>query len=515
MSQKPNIIFILNDHQAYHGHGRAAGGPEIKRPNFERLASEGVKFTRAYSASPLCSPARRSMLTGLYPHNHGEIVNNTNHPWDRETYLNLLAKEGYQNYYFGKWHAGRGTAYDQHCKGFSYKSYGNPYTKPEYKKYLKRKNLPKFQVRLKELFWKPKGFISRFYGLKKGKKFTPKRPWCNEHAIGPILTPKETHESFFLANLACEKLTELANEGNSQPFHLRVDFWGPHQPYYATQEYLDLYDPKQIPEYPSYRDNLEDKPDAYRVDYNYPMSKDHELIVPNPMDWSEWQKILRYNYAQQSLIDDAGGLILNKLDELGLTDETLVIWSTDHGDGVGCHGGHFDKAWYMPEEIVRIPMAIRYPKRIDPHQIKKDLVSNMDIPCTILDAAGTQFNNPVNGCSLLPLCSNEQIDWKGDLMCETHGHISPHLGRLVVTDRYKYVWNEGDLDELYDLDQDPFEMKNLINSESHISILEDMKQRLIRWREDTGDVIERDLIKRKLRGWSHGLKKKWQKLRKF
>ena len=144
-SNKPNIVFLLNDHQAYYRHGWDRG-PRIQRPHFNRLASGGIVFNRAYTACPLCAPSRRTMLTGLLPHNHGEIKNGTDHPFDHETYYDRLAELGYQNYYFGKWHAGPGTAYDHHCDGFSYPSYNNPYTKPEYKEYLRARNLPEPEI---------------------------------------------------------------------------------------------------------------------------------------------------------------------------------------------------------------------------------------------------------------------------------------------------------------------------------------------------------------------------------
>jgi len=488
MSQKPNIIFILNDHQAYYNHDL------VHRPNYEKFASEGVKFTRAYTCCPLCGPARRSMLTGLFPHNHREIKNNSNYPWDRETYLDLLAAGGYKNYYYGKWHAGKGTALNHHCEGFNYGSYNNPYTKPEYKNYLERYNLPHFQVKIHEVYWKPKGIAARYYGIKVGKLFSPKRFWCNEHAIGTMTTPKETHEAFFVANLACEKLREIAKEGNSQPFHLRADFWGPHQPYYATQEFLDMYDPDKIPEHPSFRDNLKNKPETYKREANYPMSKKRSLIIPNPMPWTKWQQLLHFVYAQQTLVDAAGGLILDTVKELGLADNTIIIWSCDHGDAVACHGGHFDKAWYMPEEMMRVPMAVKFPGKIAERQVNNALVSNMDIPVTILDAAGISFNEPVDGESILPISMDKNAEWRENLMCETHGHPSSLLGRVLITDKYKYIWNHGDMDELYDLKEDPNELNNLINNEDHKETIDDMKNRLKKWRDKTGDIVTRDKI---------------------
>lgn len=465
-----------------------AGGPRINRPNFKRLASEGVEFTRAYTACPLCGPARRTMLNGLFPHSHGEIKNDSNHPFEEETYLSKLHEIGYKNYYYGKWHAGPGTAHDHFCEGFSYNGYNNPYTKPEYKEYLKKNDLLPFQVKIKHSFQS---------NLEENQLYNPEMNWYTENAIGVMTTPKETHEAFFLAHLACNRLKEIAESGNKQPFHLRVDFWGPHQPFFPAKEYLDQYDPREIQEYPSFRDDLQDKPNIYKYEHHYRISKNGKIIIPNPLPWSIWQKVLQYNYAQQTLIDAAGGMILETLEELGLTENTFVVWLSDHGDSVGCHGGHFDKNAYMPEEMVRILLAIKYPNNLRKGLKCEELVSNVDLVPTILDIVDTNFKNSVHGKSLMSLCNQNKKDWRDDLMCQTYGHFTTHLGRLVVTDRYKYVWNDGDMDELYDLEKDPFEMMNLINNNDYGDIIKDMKKRLTRWRQKTGDLITRDMIKGK------------------
>lgn len=498
MSLKPNIIYILNDHQAFYGHGEMVGGPKIHRPNFEKLASKGIEFTQAYTACPLCGPARRTMLTGLYPHNHGEIRNETNHKYDREIYLDKLAKSGYKNYYYGKWHAGRGSALDFQCRGFSGGStYGNPYISNEYKEYLKRNNLPFIKVKIQKNFLGPEHPYAKVLGVKEGELHTPNFPVLSQETTGIMLTPKESHEAFFLASLACDKLREIAKNTKSQPFHLRLDFWGPHHPYFAPQEYLDLYNPKDIHELPSFSDDLKNKPEVYKYNHFYPISENCKLISPNPLPWGDWQKVLALNYAQQTLIDEAGGLVLNTLEELGLSDNTIIIWASDHGDAVGCHGGQFDKDSYMPQEMVRILMAISYPDVIPSNKKCDKLVSNLDLCPTFLDAAGISFNDPIDGHSLLPIVTQRDVQWRNDLMCETHGHWTNHVGRLVVTNRYKYVWNEDDIDELYDLKKDPFELKNLINNIEYKDILVDMKARLKNWRLKTGDDVSKSMIKGK------------------
>ena len=480
MRDRPNLLFLLNDHQAFYRHGWDSG-PAVRRPHFDRLASEGIVFHRAYTACPLCGPARRTMLTGLFPHTHGELKNDTNHPYNREVYLDILAANGYKNYYYGKWHAGPGTAYDHHCEGFSYPSYNNPYTKPEYREYLDRRGLPVAEILMERNFWQ-ENEERRAGGL-----YRQTRDWCNEHATGIMQTPAETHEAFFLANLACDRLRELADSRNNEPFALRVDFWGPHQPYFPTQQFADMYNPEEIPEYGSFRDDLKGKPEIYRSEGNFPLHKDRKLIIPNPLPWSEWQKVLARCYAQITMIDAAGGLILDTLDELGLAENTFVVWTTDHGDAVACHGGHFDKRSYMPEEMVRIPMAIRFPGRIPPGQRSHHLVSNLDIAPTLLDAGGTSFGDAVHGSSLLPICAGENAEWRDDLMCETHGHGENHIGRLVITDRHKYVANKGQMDELYDLQGDPYEMRNLMDAPEYSDILSDLKARLLEWQHRTKD----------------------------
>ena len=190
MSKKPNIIYLLWDHHAFYGHGEMIGGPKIIRPNSERIARQGVEFTKAYTACPLCCPARRTMLTGLYPHNHGEIKNETNHKYDRETYLEKLKEVGYNLFYIGKWHAGRGTAHQFGCEGFNYTGYGNPYLTPEYQAYLKEKDLPPFEVRIKHSFLDPNEPYNQTLKIYEGELHKPEFSSLSEHAVGIMTTPK-------------------------------------------------------------------------------------------------------------------------------------------------------------------------------------------------------------------------------------------------------------------------------------------------------------------------------------
>ncbi len=484
----PNIVMLVNDHQAYYRHGWD-GGVRPLTPNFDRLASQGVLFQRAYAAAPLCGPARRTLLTGLYPHNHRNYHNYTDAPYEHELYLQLLAQAGYRNFYFGKWHAGPGTALDFGCQGFSDTDYGNPYITPTYHQYLQRHNLPPAEHLVERIFWN-ETFASMFPDLQEGARYRCRQAWCGEHAVGLTLTPKETHESFFLANLACQALTELAANPAAGPFHLRVDFWGPHQPHFPTPQFADLYNPADIPEYGSFRDDLRLKPDLYFEDSNRPLADENQRFrIPSPLPWSEWQKIIARAYAHITMVDAAGGLILEALERLGLAQNTLVIWTADHGDALASHGGRFDKGSYMTEEVIRVPLAMRYPGVIPPGSRSAALVCSTDLPPTVLQAAGIQFQTPVDGRSLLSLARGQADPKRADIMVETYGHGYGryHVGRALLTERYKYCTYRGQLDELYDLQQDPYELNNLIHSPLHQDLLQQLRERLAAWQERTTD----------------------------
>ena len=461
-AKQPNLIFILNDHQAYYGHGMN-GGVKPLRPNFEKFAASGAEFTENYAVTPMCGPARRSFLTGLYPHTHLQVHNENDPQYSREVYLNTLHDAGYQNYYYGKWHAGPGCAYDHHATGLSQSGYGNPYNMPEYAAYCERNNLPRATHRIERVFLN-KGFRNyRFFDkLKPGVEYQCEDNFSGEHAIGTTITPEDTHEAFFLANLACEQLDRIAKEKSDQPFSLRVDFWGPHQPFFPTKKYLDMYDKTQITPYPSFYDTLEDKPKVLREESNEPLGKDGLVVSPPSLPWSEWQDILVHCYAHITMLDAAAGRILDKVKELGFDENTLIVWTTDHGDAIACHGGHFDKNSHMAMEVLRTPLAISWKDRIAASQTCDALTFTCDVPVTLLEAAGLQFDLPVDGKSLIAMLEHKE-ERRKCLMLETYGHGygTTIIGRTLIYDGWKYSCTENDLDELYHLTEDPYELKNL------------------------------------------------------
>jgi len=492
-----NIVFINFDHQALHQWSFYK--EHIRRPNFERITNDGILFDQAYCAAPLCGPSRRSLLTGLYPHTHGQHHNETNPAYDHEVYLDTLSENGYDSYYFGKWHAGPGCALDHKCRGFSPEEYGNPYTSPEYSAYLNTRNLPQPEHLVKYCFeWAFKNEKAYFEGYEKYEQPCVGKIYCSrdprggsEAAAGITITPPDTHEAFFLANLACDKLEELYTQKSDKPFSIRVDFWGPHHPYFPTQEYYDLYKNVWFPLYASYDDNLEGKPEVYFTERNVPIGQNNRIVIPNAVEWDVYNELLRHCAAQITMMDAAAGHILDKLDELGMSENTLIIWTADHGDGLACHGGHFDKGSYLSQEVLRVPLAMRWPGRIEAGQTYHLPVCTVDVPVTILDSAGLSFRDPVHGMSLLPIAIQKMQRDPAFTVCETYG-----LGygeyvdaRAIMMDGYKYIATNDQLHELYDLKNDPFELKNLIRISEYKVILEKLRDNLAEWQMKTDDPV--------------------------
>lgn len=333
--KKPNILWIVTDHHAYYGH------EGVKRPNFDRLAGQGILFENTYCSTPLCCPSRKSMLTGLYACNHGQINNAVmTAPGSSETYLDVLRSIGYENYYIGKWHAGGGSPEDLGCRGLFCPGYGNPYHQPEYRKYLKEYGLPPAEM-LVEKNMCEEGWIEE---AKEGEIYSFSHDLLNEVISGILRGPKESHEAFFYARAACHLLESLKERGCDVPFSLRLDFYGPHQPYHPSREYAAMYPPEQVRLPVSFWDALEGKPEVYQFETGRGISRDKKLIRPGTVTEDDWKLFLSRCYGQITLIDAAVGKVLRTLDNLGIGENTMVLWTSDHGDAIACHGGHTDKS---------------------------------------------------------------------------------------------------------------------------------------------------------------------------
>ena len=479
--EKPNILFIITDHQAFFGHDRD-GEFEYKHPTYEKFASEGVRFTRAYSVAPVCTPARSSMMTGVYPGTHGLMWNTEfndvpDFSQGQQLYSHYLSKAGYRNGYIGKWHCGRERLpIDYGIEGWAMPDYGAPYMSDAYKEYAAKRGFGDAKARFDYHLMHPEW---------DGKTHTLHHPNPFEfmRGCGVLEGPVEAHEEQFVAHLTIEKLREYAK--SHQPFSLVASFWGPHHPYFPSEQYAAMVNPESIPEYPTFNDDLKNKPYRYLIhrDINFP----GRATWP---DWSSWQTVLSRAYGQGYQTDAAIGQILDALDELELSDNTMVIWCSDHGDTVSSHGGVWDKASTYAEEVARIPMAVRWPKGFEGGKISDDLVSNMDVTATMLEAAGVDTPRNMHSRSMLPVCKDPNTDaWPEHLICEHYGHLGDRIiQRIIIQGDYKYMAALYDGDELYDLKSDPFETNNLIDSDEHADVKADLRSRLVEHIEKTNDT---------------------------
>jgi arylsulfatase A-like enzyme len=469
---RPNILYIMTDQQRYDSVSAHGRGP-CRTPALDRLAAEGVRFDQAYTFCALCSPARASMLTGRYPHNHHMWNNCDMMQWasaDLPEGERLISQDleplGYANGFVGKWHCGCDKVpSDYGFEGMDVPRYGNPYRTAEYAEYCRQRAL------------REPAIVDAIDGGSWDGRF---------NAQGGVADgPQEASSSYFLAEYAIEMLERYAQRrrDTGEPFHLFLSLWGPHHPYYPPEPYASMYDPDQIELWPNMHDPLENKPriqKRFRESF-YPAGQSHPPEV--------WRQLIAWCWGFTSFVDAQIGRVLDKLHELGLTDETVVLFSTDHGDMTGSHGGFWDKGEYFYEEIYHIPQIIRYPGVAPAGVVRNELVSNMDLATTALDIAGAPVPENHDGRSLVPLLAEGDVDWPDDLMCEYHGHRYLYSQRMLRWGRYKYNWNAPDMDELYDLDADPHELTNRVDDPLLADVASECRRRLVDWVHKTDDPL--------------------------
>lgn len=474
---RPNILLIITDHVAWHQH-QTDPNFELKLPVWEKFCREGIEFNNAYTVSPICTPARASILTGLYPSRHGLRWNTeamlprnlADFKKGQKLYSCYLKEAGYNNSYIGKWHCGsKLTAADFGLNGWSVPHYGQPYKTDKYREYIRNKGLNSptgtIEHRLRHDFT-GQGSIEEYMD-----------------AAGVMDGPMEGHHDHFISSLAIDELNSLTQ--SNQPWSLTASYWGPHHAYFPTKDFAGKVNPLSIAVYPSFNEDLSNKPFRYKLHTNIHRAKEQWP------EWSTWQKVIARAYEQQIQTDHAVGQLLEALDKSDQKDNTLVIWLADHGDGIGAHGGSWDKACSFTEEITRIPMAIRWPEKITPDQCFK-LTSNIDATPTILAAAGITMPDEVDGLNLLRLTA-KNCTWPDSRIFEHHGHGLELLQRVLVKNKFKYCAALFDGDELYDLKSDPYELNNLIHSPEHKELCREMREEIIKHLEFTNDYVSKPL----------------------
>jgi len=464
MPKPKNILFIFTDQHRCDAVG-AYGAPVCRTPNIDSIAERGVTFDRAYTTCSVCSPARGTIMTGQYPHTH-KVTTNVHGPGCRMSEFEVaphilseqLKQAGYNLGYSGKWHLGA-KSLPKHFgfEGHNFPGHGGGgFGYPEYREYLDRNDL---SYEIEEMT------------LNGG------------HRGGVVKGPIEATVPYFLAQTSIDLMDRFAKDykQSGKPFFMWCNFWGPHPPYYSTQHYVDMYKNAPIPEHGNFRDDKMNKPAVHRM-----------VMRPDCVDrpWSFWEDRIRLSHAFATMIDDQIGRMLARLTELGLDDDTLIVFSADHGDSLGMHGGLMDKCYFMYEETYRIPLIVAVPGL---RRGERDgrFASSADIMPTFLDAAGVTAPNVVQGASLLPLldAGGGDVAWPDHVVSESHGMTLLCSQRMIRFEDYKYVYNATDIDEFYDLGEDPWEMENLAADPGYKEIRHRMMRMLYDRMKETKDTL--------------------------
>lgn len=403
-------------------------------PHLDALHRDSADFTRAYSTCPLCTPSRASMFTGDYAFRHGMGTNcDMYHSLARELadpsrlLHHALAERGYRCGFVGKWHVGthRGPgAYG--FEGMDLAGYGNITKQPGFRDYLAREGLD----------------------------YTVEPTLCfNEDgqtmAAGRWRGPVASTPAHYLVNETMALLAEYA-EGDA-PFFATVQFWDPHAPHLVPEPYYGLTDRSRIEPWANFADDLSTKPRRIRRERD-------DFYRRHPRTAADVIEYIGLYCDHMAMLDAQIGRLLAFLETSGLAGDTLVVFTSDHGDMTGSHGGLIDKG-LLYEEAVRVPLLFRHGSlRPGP---REGLALTMDILPTALALVGVA-HGPRDGGDLSPALADPAAPIRERILLEYHGLRFLYSQRaLIEADGTKFIFTPGDDDELYDLAADPDELHNL------------------------------------------------------
>ncbi|RUL84897.1 sulfatase family protein [Tautonia sociabilis] len=463
--QRPNIVFIFSDDHAYQA--ISSYGSTINRtPNIDRLADGGMLFRNCLVTNSICGPSRATILTGKYSHLNGFYQNGDRFDGAQTTFPKLLQQAGYQTALFGKWH----------------------------------------------LETAPTGFDSWQILPGQGAYYNP--PMLTEGGRVQL----EGYTTDLITDLTLDWLKD--GRDPDQPFLVMCQHKAPHRDWQPGPKYLDKYKDGPIAEPATLFDDYQGRGTAAKSQEmtirDTLTPQDLKFTTPrnlSPEQLERWQAaygpeneefaelglsgddLVRWKYQRYikdylrciDSVDESVGRILDYLDEAGLADNTIVVYSSDQGFYLGEHGW-FDKRW-MYEESLRTPLLVRWPGVVEPGSESSRMVSNLDFAETFLDAAGVPIPNDMQGRSLVPLLRGEEpIDWRSRFYYHYYEYPGPHSVHRhygVRTDRYKLIrFYNLDEWELYDLARDPNELRSCYDDPQYADVRAELTAELSRLRAD-------------------------------
>ena len=470
---KPNLVFIMTDTQATNVIG-AYGHPAMRTPNIDRLAETGVKFERAYTTCPLCTPARAGMFTGIYPHTAGAWTNNLPLGDNIKTLGQRRRDNGYHSAYVGKWHLDGHDYFGTGCcpdgwdpaYWFDGANYLSELTEEEIT--LWRRGLNSLEA-LQQHDIQPEFTWAHRIG-DRAIDFLKKQDARSrvQEARSRMQDAQHTDSQFPIPN---PQLPIPA------PFVLVVSYDEPHHPFTAPPAYIEPFVEYDYPLGPAAFDTLEDKP-AHQREWAASANAGRRVsaagTVRHPM-----------YFGCNSFVDAEIGRVIDAVHKYA-PENTWIIFTSDHGDMLGAHQ-LTGKGPVMYEEITHIPLIIEPPGGVAGGAVNNTLVSHIDLLPTMLELAGLDVPPILEGDSLVPQLAGREDAGRAVIMefqryeieHDSWGGYQPV--RCIVDDRYKLVINLLHTDELYDMRADPAEVHNLIGEAAHAEARDALHDRLLDW----------------------------------
>lgn len=444
MTDRPNILWYCTDQQRFDTIG-ALGNPHVRTPTLDRLVAEGVAFTHAYCQSPICTPSRSSFMTGLYPSRlHNTRNGNESFPPHPPVITRLIADVGYECGLIGKFHlqsAGLRTE-PRLDDGFTF---------------WKFSHAPRDD-------W-PQGHDYAVWVRARGGNLDALRESDDR-------VPTEYHQTTWASDMAIEFIE--TSRAAAQPWLLNINVYDPHPPFVPPKSYADQFDPATMPG-PYFRESdLQQQAKLSGVDF--------QGGAEHP-DSFEGKRVQALYYAMIAQIDDQFARILDVLDRTGQRDNTVIIFTSDHGETLGDHG-LIQKGCRFYEGLVRVPLIFQWPSRIQRNHRVTGLTEMLDLTATLLDVTGVPRPEYLQGDSLLPwlVGDRDPSRLRDAVRCEYFDALDAHFtggvgsfATMYRDHRYKLcVYHDQQIGELYDLTEDPWEFNDLWDDPSHQDIKADL-----------------------------------------
>ncbi len=439
----PNIILLLPDQMRASAMG-VAGNPDVQSPNIDRLAREGIRFKRTYANVPVCCPARAILLTGTYPHVNGMVANDLRLRESETTIAEILRAAGYRTGFVGKWHLDGGPREP----GF----------------------VPPGPRRQGFDFWAAYECHHQHF-----------LPYYFRDTPEMILVPK------FEPEASCDFAVEfIKQEPANRPFFLMVQMGPPHDPYGAPDEYMRRYDPARITPPENWRPGSEALPGGNAIPAKY---RRPDLPGGTYVKTGGREEIAAY-YAAITAIDDQVGRLLQTLKETGQDENTIILFTSDHGDMLGSHGMRRKRKPH--EESAGVPGILRWPARIPAGRAVETLFSHIDMPATLLALAGQKVPAHMQGTDLSRVALGETTAGPDAVLLQIFVPFNPDKiatpWRGIVTARHTFARFENAPWVLFDNLADPAQMKNLAADPAHAALQAQLDTKLRNLMAKHGDA---------------------------